>query len=189
MKAVVPAAATPILHPSRVTPCRPDAPPAFAPVRSASPSLSVVVVNYRSWDDIARLVHQLRTSAVCDGAAEIMIVDNHSPPHPLVSRLRRTEGVSVRRWGRNRGCARGCNEGVRLRLGRWLLLLNPDVTVGDDFLDGVLALTIRLDRDEPRVGIVGLGVRNADGSRKPTTGPFPTLLGTLARLLLPRARR
>lgn len=189
MKAVVPAAPTPILNPSRVTPCEQDAPRAFAPVRSASPSLSVVVVNYRSWDDTARLVQQLRTSAVRDGAAEIMIVDNHSPPHPQASRLRRTEGVSLRRWGRNRGFARAVNEGVRLSLGRWVLLLNPDVTVGDEFLDDVLALTIRLDRDEPRVGIVGLGVRNADGSRQPTTGPFPTLLGTLARLLLPRARR
>jgi N-acetylglucosaminyl-diphospho-decaprenol L-rhamnosyltransferase len=190
MKAVVPAAPTPILNPPRVAPREQDETRVSVPVRSASPSLSVVVVNYRSWDDTARLVRQLRAaSSLRDGAAEIMIVDNHSPPHPQASRLRRTEGVSLRRWGRNRGFGRAVNEGVRLSLGRWVLLLNPDVTVGDDFLDGVLALADRLDCDEPGVGIVGLGVRNDDGSRQPSTGPFPTLLGTLARLLLPRARR
>src|SRR5436305_5880281 len=78
---------------------------------------------------------------------------------------------------------------MRLSRGVWFLLLNPDVTVREDFLDSVRALANRLDRDEPRTGIVGLGVRNGDGSRQPSTGPFPTLLGTLTRLLLPRAWR
>ena len=116
-------------------------------------------------------------------------MDNHSPAHPLVDRLRRTEGVSLRRWGRNRGFARAVNEGVRLSQGRWVLLLNPDVTVPAGFLDAVLALANRLDRDEPQTGIVGLGLRNDDSSRQPSTGPLPTLLGTLARLLVPRPWR
>src|SRR5262249_19825450 len=62
-------------------------------------------------------------------------------------------------------------------------------TVGARFLDRVRALADRLDRDEPQTGLVGLGVRNDDGSHQPSTGPFPTLLGTLSRLLLPRCWR
>jgi GT2 family glycosyltransferase len=149
-----------------------------------------VLVNYRSWADTARLVGRLRTSSsLRAGAAEVMIVDNHSPAHPLVGRLRRTEGVSLRRWGRNRGFARAVNEGVRLSQGRWLLLLNPDMSVPAGFLDNVLALAGRLDREQPRTGIVGLGLRNSDASRQPSTGPLPTLLGTLVRLLVPRPWR
>ena len=112
-----------------------------------TPQLSVVIVNYCQWEETQRLVAQLQ-SAQCarTGAAEVVIVDNHSPAHPLARRLRRRPGVSLRRWGRNHGFARAVNEGCRLSQGKWLLLLNPDVTVTTAFLDKVLALTDRLAR-------------------------------------------
>src|SRR5205085_10742999 len=131
---------------------------------STAPSLSVVVVNYRQWELTARLVAQLRRSeALRRGTGEVVIVDNHSPSHRLLPRLRRLEGVSLRRWGRNHGFARAVNEGVRLSQGDWVLLLNPDMSVPSGFLDGVLELTQRLDRDEARTGIVGLSLRDSDG--------------------------
>jgi GT2 family glycosyltransferase len=70
-----------------------------------------------------------------------------------------------------------------------VLLLNPDISVSDGFLDGVLNLTERLVAEEPRAGIVGFQLRNDDGSRQLSSGPFPTLWQTLARLVLPRKRR
>jgi GT2 family glycosyltransferase len=150
----------------------------------------VVVVNYRQWPDTGRLVRQvLDTQVAGQGGAEVVIVDNHSPPHRVVTRLRRAPGVSLRRWGRNRGFARAANEGCRLSRGGWLLLLNPDTTLPPGFLGGVLALAERWEREQPRAGIVGLGLRNPDGSRQLSDGPFPTLLGSLARLLLPRRWR
>lgn len=151
------------------------------------PRLSVVVVNYRQWDKTEELVRHLQNSAgVKNGGAEIVVVDNHSPPHPVMKRLRRQPSVSLRRWGSNRGFARAVNEGCRLSRGDWFLLLNPDTTPSEEFLDGVMAL---LDRLEPRVGIVGFHLRNSDGSRQLSAGAFPTLLSTLARLVLPRSRR
>jgi N-acetylglucosaminyl-diphospho-decaprenol L-rhamnosyltransferase len=179
----------------------PPAPARSAPIphlrrglSPASPRLSIIIVNYRSWEETARLVSQIQSGeSLRRGTAEVIVVDNHSPPHPLARRLRRAEGVSLRRWGRNRGFGRAVNEGVRLGRGQWFLLLNPDVTVDPGFLDGVLALVDRLDRDSEGpgmpTGVVGLGVDNPDGSRQPSTGPFPTLAGTLTRLLLPRPWR
>src|SRR5438477_12953121 len=83
-----------------------------------TPRLSVVIVNYRLWQDTGELVRQLVT-APCTrhGEVEIVVVDNHSPAHPLARRLRRWPGVSLRRWGRNRGFARAVHEGCRLRRG------------------------------------------------------------------------
>jgi GT2 family glycosyltransferase len=154
------------------------------------PRLSVVIVNYRQWEETDQLVRQLQASdAARGGAAEIMIVDNHSPSHPLVRRLRRRRGVSLRRWGRNHGYARGVNEGCRLSRGDWLLLLNPDISVDAAFLDGVVALADRLTRDDPRAGVVGFHLRNSDGTPQLSAGRFPTLLGTLTGLAQPRARR
>ena len=61
----------------------------------AEPRLSVVIVNYDQWPDTIRLVRRLRASpAVRSGAAEVVIVDNHSPGHPAAARLRRWQGVS-----------------------------------------------------------------------------------------------
>jgi GT2 family glycosyltransferase len=151
--------------------------------------LSVVLVNYRQWANLQRLTEQLlAASCTRQGEVELVIVDNHSPLDRLIHSLRRREGVSLRRWGRNRGFARAANEGCRLSRGEWFLLLNPDMSATPDFLDGVLTLVDRLAA-QPRTGIVGLQLRNSDGSRQLSAGPCPTLAGTLARLVLPRACR
>jgi N-acetylglucosaminyl-diphospho-decaprenol L-rhamnosyltransferase len=154
------------------------------------PRLSIVIVNYRCWEKTGALVRQLMAApATRQGDVEIVLVDNHSPPHPLLHRLRRCPAVAVRRWGRNRGFARAVNEGCRLSRGEWFLLLNPDVTIPDEFLPGVLRLVDRLNADEPRTGVIGFQLRNSDGTRQYSSGPFPTLAHTVARLLLPRKRR
>jgi GT2 family glycosyltransferase len=152
--------------------------------------LSVVVVNYRQWQRTADLTRQLLASTALDrGDAEVVIVDNHSPSHPAIRRLRRTEGVSLRRWRANRGFACAVNEGCRLSQGDWFLLLNPDTTLADGFVDGVLDLADQLSKQDPHAGIVGFHLRNTDGSQQLSSGPFPTLASTLWRLVLPRSRR
>lgn len=160
-----------------------------AAAKQETPHVSVVIVNYCQWENTAGLVQQ-----ICDspdtkaGRIEVVVVDNHSPPSRLMERLRRRAGVSLRRWGRNRGFARAVNEGCRLSQGDWLLLLNPDVSVNNAFLEGVLRLCVDLEKNS-RTGIVGFQLHNSDGSPQLSWGPFPSLLGTLARLLLPRQQR
>jgi GT2 family glycosyltransferase len=157
---------------------------------AAVPKLSIIIVNYCQWRNTARLTKQLRRSrAARRGAAEIVIVDNHSPRHPLMSKLRRLDGVSLRRFGRNRGFAKAVNEGCRLGRGEWLLLLNPDTSVPPGFLDRVAAMMSELSAKSPRAGIIGLGIDDPDGSTQPSCGPLPTLTGTLSGLLRSRATR
>jgi GT2 family glycosyltransferase len=158
--------------------------------RTHKPSLSVVIVNYWRWDDTARVVGQLRAQpGLRRGDVEVVIVDNHSPFHPVVPRLRRADGVSLRRWRSNRGFARAVNEGCRLSRGDWLLLLNPDTTVSPGFLAAALERAEDLVRHDPAAGIVGFQLRNPDGSHQLSTGRFAGLGETVARLLLPRHRR
>ena len=156
----------------------------------AVPRLSVVVVNYLRWQDTASLVRQLRaTPALRHGAAEIIIVDNDSSWHPLIARLRRMPSVSLRRWRGNRGFARAVNEGVRLSRGDWVLLLNPDMSLEPGFLDKALARAEELAQTDKHTGIIGFGLRDADGGSQRSAGPFPTLVSSLVRLLLPRPWR
>lgn len=162
-----------------------------ANLRSAGlPRLSVVIVNYRQWDKTGAVVRQMQESpALHRGDVEVMVVDNHSPRHPLARKLRRTPGVSLRRWEKNQGFARAVNEGCRLSQGEWFLLLNPDTTLSEGFLDGALALADQLSQQEPRAGIVGFQLRDPEGTHQLSTGPFPSFWGTLAGLAWPRSRR
>lgn len=153
------------------------------------PRLSVVIVNYIRWDDTARLIRQLRRATAFDREAEIVVVDNHSPPDPIIPRLRRTSGVSLLRWRNNRGFARAVNEGCRLSRGDWLLLLNPDTSVPDAFLDAVLDRADSVADRDPAAGIVGFRLANNDGSWQLSTGRFPSLASTLIGRLWPRQHR
>lgn len=160
------------------------------PEPALRPLMSVVIVNFCQWRNTARLVRQLRACpSVRAGRAEIVVVDNHSPIHPALQRLRRTPGVSLRRMDRNRGFASAVNEGCRLAEGKWLLLLNPDMSVPRGFLDRALQLAeLALQRD-PKTGVVGFQLHHTDGSIQASHGAFPSLISTLGGLLLPRARR
>ena len=139
------------------------------------------------------------------GAANVVVVDNHSPFHSVVRKLVKLQGVTVRRFSRNLGFARGVNRGVsdqtrpdhrRARqdspiapASDWVLLLNPDVTVEDGFLDDVTTFVEKLAMADPRAGVIGFRLRNRDGSPQASSGPFPTLTRTLAGLFRPRSRR
>jgi N-acetylglucosaminyl-diphospho-decaprenol L-rhamnosyltransferase len=178
----------PILASAALSPAPRRQPKGILP--GQTPRLSVVIVNYCQWENTEALVRQMLASdGACCGAVEVVVVDNHSPRHPLAARMRRWPGVSLRRWGRNRGFARAVNEGCRLSRGKWILLLNPDVTVTEGFLDGVLSLADQLFDADTRAGIVGFQMLDSDGARQMSAGSFPTLPGTLAGLMLPRGRR
>lgn len=159
--------------------------------RPAPPTaqLAVVVVNFCQWKNTARLVRQLRRSvAVRTGAAEVHVVDNASPAHPLAARVAKLRGVSVRRFDRNLGFAAAVNRGCRLSGCEWVLLLNPDVTVPDGFLDDVFTRVAKADISAD-TGVIGFRLLNRDGTTQPSAGPFPTFTRTLAGLFLSRARR
>ncbi|VTR98661.1 glycosyltransferase family 2 protein [Tuwongella immobilis] len=155
-----------------------------------APALSVVIVNFRQWANTAQLTQQLRQAqSVQQDRAEVVIVDNHSPAHAWMRRMRRWSGVSLRRFGRNRGFARAVNEGCRLGRGEWVLLLNPDMRVEPGFLDRVMELMQSLEQSSPQVGIVGFRLRHDDGSLQASAGQFPTLRSTLLGLCRSRKTR
>ncbi len=160
--------------------------------RHAAPpavELAVVVVNFCQWRNTARLVNQLRRSiAVRTGQAEIRVIDNGSPSHPLAARVAKLRGVSVCRFDANLGFAAAVNRGCRQTAGPWVLLLNPDITVPDGFLDDVLGRAARGDLAAD-VGVIGFRLLNRDGTPQPSAGPFPSFGRTLAGLFLSRARR
>lgn len=159
-------------------------------LRRRAPVVSAIIVNFRQWENTVALTHQLDSSdAMRSGQAEVVLIDNDSAEQPLRRCVRYWPGVSLRCFGRNRGFARAVNEGCRRAHGQWLLLLNPDVRVPEEFMDAVLTAAEAITAEDPRAGIIGFQLRHDDETRQGSTGPFPTLTNVLAGLLRPRSRR
>ena len=158
----------------------------------AGVALSVVIVNYRSWGDVAALVDRLAGSpALAAGACEVLVVDNASGEAIPAALRVPPPGVRLLLQGTNAGFSAGVNAGWRASTGRWLLVLNPDILPDPGFLDAVLG---RVAGFEGRPagsapGIVGLALRNPDGSRQPSVGAFPGLARTVWEQVIPRSRR
>ena len=158
---------------------------------STTTRLSVVIVNYRSWPDVERLVSSLAASpSIHSGDSEILVVDNASG-EPVPSALANPiPGVRLILRPENDGFSAGVNAGWRASGGPWVLVLNPDVVPGVDWISRVLG---RIDAFERRPdgapGVVGFGLRNPDGSHQPSVGAFPGLVRTVWEQFLPRSRR
>jgi N-acetylglucosaminyl-diphospho-decaprenol L-rhamnosyltransferase len=155
------------------------------------PRLTIIIVNYESWPDVLRLTSALEAEPEFQsGQCQIVVVDNAS--HGAVPAAFMTPCPGLRLVARpfNEGFAAGVNAGWRVSLSPWLLVLNPDVEVGGGFLGQVLA---RLDPHEADPngppGIVGFGLRNADGSPQGSVGVYPSLARTIWEQFIPRERR
>lgn len=157
----------------------------------ASTVLSVVIVNYRSWPDVVRLVGSLLGSpSVAVGSCEILVVDNASPEAVPDQLLDARPNVRLILEPNNGGFSSGVNAGWRASRGSWVLVLNPDVVAAAGLVEQVLE---RIDRYGESTagapGVVGFGLQNLDGSPQPSVGAFPGLIRTVWEQLIPRARR
>jgi N-acetylglucosaminyl-diphospho-decaprenol L-rhamnosyltransferase len=138
---------------------------------SAAAPISVLIVNYKVYDELAGCLDAL--AADPDGAAaDVLIVDYESDESRLASVLKhhpRAVGIPRRD---NRGFAAGINEAARRASTDLLLMLNPDTRLQPG------ALAILRDRllADPQVVAVGPRVVSPDSSIQATGRAFPTAL-------------
>ena len=152
-------------------------------------TLSVIIVNYRVKYFLELCLHSVE-KAVRGLDAEIIVVDNHSGDDSLDYLRPRFPGVRFLANTENKGFGRACNQALTQAGGEYMLFLNPDTIVPEDFATQCLAFLAATP------GIGGLGVRMVDGSGhflKESRRGFPTPWVGLCRLsglstLFPRSR-
>jgi N-acetylglucosaminyl-diphospho-decaprenol L-rhamnosyltransferase len=92
---------------------------------------SIITVNYASWPYTLRCIDSLYGTGYED--FEVVVVDNDQEkvpaeiPHP-VRLIRNPENV---------GFARACNQGILASEGEYVVLINPDTRVEEDFFEGL----------------------------------------------------
>lgn len=139
-----------------------------------SPSVSLIVVNYRAAALCARIV-----TALLDAVEEIIVVDNTVPCSPDLDELERLERVEVVRVGTNVGFGSAANLGARLATGEVLVISNPDVLITPDGL-------ARLVDRAYGLGLTGPRFHFPDGSlQRSAHRRDPLLLATVFELCPP----
>jgi GT2 family glycosyltransferase len=146
--------------------------PESAPTAGPRPglSLSVVVVTYRTWPHVERLLGRLHGGTAGDGAhLEIVVVDNDPDDASFTALAAAHPGARFLKAEANWGFAAGCNLGARASGGTWLVFINPDVEA--ERAD-VVALVEAL-RGNPSYRILTAPQVDARGRRQRAFGPFP----------------
>jgi GT2 family glycosyltransferase len=130
-------------------------------VSSAQPAqvtVSICIVTYKARDMLRDCLNSLAASTRLD--YEVIVVDNGSQDG--VVEMLQSEFPSVKRIENNQnlGFTRPINQAMRLSLGKYLVLLNPDTLI----LPGALDTLVAFMQDHPQVGICGPKVLNRDGT-------------------------
>jgi len=136
---------------------------------SSTPVLSVVIPSWNTKDYLAACLASL--AAADKPACEVIVVENASTDGSLELLRTRHPEVQLIVNARNEGFARGCNQGLRVARGRYVLLLNTDTEVASD----ALALLVRYLDQHPDHGAVAPRLVHRDGTTQRTVQEFPTL--------------
>jgi len=120
--------------------------------------LSIVIVSYRTPKYLRRCLQTL-DAHVSSVSREVLVVDNDSGDESAAI-ARSFPGVVVIETGQNLGFAGGVNRGLEAARGRYILVFNPDVEVGEGALDTLVEF---MDA-HPECGLAGPKLLNTDGT-------------------------
>lgn len=137
--------------------------------------LSVIVVSYNTNKILFDCLSTIFSNK--DGISiEVIVVDNASSDGSPDMVKKEFPGVRLIQNTQNQGFAKANNQGIKISIGRFILLLNSDTLITDNAFKKMVEW---MDTHK-EVGVATCCLKNEDGSVQPTGGFFPNL----PRLLL-----
>jgi len=136
-------------------------------------TVSVVIVNYRAYEDLARALASLRPH---DAGLDVCVVDQAGDPVKLASLKADCPHVTFVASPENRGFAWAVNLAASQNWHEWLLILNPDCEASPA---AVARLAGWLEA-HPKVGAVGPRVRDRSGDIQASARRFPGITTAFA---------
>jgi GT2 family glycosyltransferase len=137
------------------------------------PVIDIIIVNYNSTDCLLQCLESVYDK-LSGAPAALWIVDNASSDgiHRIAERF---PEVRLLRNHRNRGFGAAVNQALKKSTAPYVVLLNPDSCV----LKGFFQTLLPFMEDNPRIGLAGPRILNADGSAQGSARSFPTPLTAL----------
>jgi GT2 family glycosyltransferase len=146
-------------------------------MRSTSPKLSIVVVNWNTKDLLRACLASIQRHPA-SSRSEVIVVDNNSADGSATMVRQEFPGVTLVDLPTNTGYARGNNHGFEQARGEYILTLNPDTELVDDSLDKA----IQILEDHPEFGALGAKQIGVKGEIQRSVRGFPTATGIFGDL-------
>ena len=130
------------------------------PSEPLQPLVSIIMLTYNQLDFTKECFAAIKRNTL--QSHEIIVIDNASSDGTrawLEAEAATDSKYRLILNQENRGFAAGCNQGLAISRGKFLVLLNNDVVVTPDWLTGLLECL----QAEPCIGIVGPTTNNASG--------------------------
>lgn len=150
--------------------------------------LSIIILNYKTKGLVKQCIRNVKVSTA-DLDYEIIVVDNGSNDSIELMLKENFPEIKFIQNGKNLGFSAGNNAGIKAASGKYIMVLNPDVTA----LNGSVNKMFKFMEANPRVGIAGPKLINPDGSFQISCRTFQTLKLIILRRtpwgLLPSAKQ
>lgn len=130
--------------------------------------ISVIIVTWNSEKWIKRCLDSILATSG-DLQIEIIVVDNFSKDKTLEILKPYSSQIKLVQNSSNLGYARGCNQGLKMAQGNYVLLLNPDTEIKENSLKKMLDFMEKT----PDVGALGPRLVDFEGEIQPSCRRFP----------------
>ena len=143
-----------------------------------NPKLSIIILNYNSIDYTLNCLRSLKS--LYNPNLEIIVVDNASEEINTQEKLSEISGIQFIQNKKNTGFTGGNNFGAKHATGDFLLFLNNDTIVKDDFIKNLMEVCNNSDN----LSLITGYIEGPSGKPQYSGGLEPTLLTEFLRYTL-----
>lgn len=136
--------------------------------------LSIVIVTWNTKQlilDCLNSIYSIKDYEVLKDELEVIVIDNASKDGTKEEISKNFKDIKLIVNDENAGYAPGCNQGMRIAKGKYVLLLGSDTVL----LDGSLIKSLAKLESEDELGAVGCKLIFPDGREQGNCKKFPTL--------------
>lgn len=130
--------------------------------------ISIIILNWNTRDLLAQCLDSIERHKG-EFQLEILVVDNASNDGSQAMLKEKYPQIRLIINSQNVGFAKGNNQAMQVAQGDYFLLWNSDTFA----IPGAMQSLLYLAEKEPKAGIVGAQLRNADNSFQASYSPFP----------------
>jgi Fe-coproporphyrin III synthase len=142
--------------------------------------VSVIIINFKTKETTSEAVDKFLRKL--DLKTEIILIDNSSADGSVEyfrGKYGSSENVVLIANDSNLGFAKAANQGMKIAQGEYILLLNSDVFIKDNFIK-----MLEYAKSNPEIGAIGPRMVYGDDSLQYSFGRFPGVINEFCRLFL-----
>jgi hypothetical protein len=144
-----------------------------------SPKVSVIVVNWNVSQSLNRCLDSIFKTGYPN--LEVFVIDNHSTDDSIkVARSFKDKGVTVVVNYGNLGFPKAVNQGLDRSTGNYILILNPDASLPENFFSGAISFFA----DHQDAWIMGPKLIDPDGKSQGSVFPEPSVVASIREFWL-----